>query len=103
VTDLQLAVAAPDAPAEEPGAATHCPYCALQCAQTLHREPGAGSEPRAETEPGAGPTAPPVRVEGREFPTNRGRMCQKGWTSAALLPLLMLMRKPHMGSTVAMH
>ena len=26
-----------------------------------------------------------------------------GWTSAALLPLLILMRKPHMGSTVAMH
>ena len=47
---------------------THCPYCALQCAQSLT--------------PDAGPT---VRVEGRAFPTNRGGLCQKGWTSGALL------------------
>lgn len=44
---------------------THCPYCALQCAQTLRGEPLA-AEPRA-------------------FPTNVGGMCQKGWTSAAVL------------------
>ncbi|HEX6360430.1 molybdopterin oxidoreductase family protein [Actinophytocola sp.] len=42
---------------------THCPYCALQCGMRL-----------------AGKT-----VEPREFPTNRGGLCQKGWTSAALL------------------
>ncbi len=50
--------------------ATHCPYCALQCAQTL--------TPTA-------PTSRGVRVEARDFPTNRGGMCQKGWTSGALL------------------
>ncbi|WP_270886673.1 molybdopterin oxidoreductase family protein [Pedococcus sp. 5OH_020] len=47
--------------------ASHCPYCALQCAQTL--------SPRPE---GLG-------VSGRPFPTNRGGLCQKGWTSADLL------------------
>jgi assimilatory nitrate reductase catalytic subunit len=50
--------------------ATHCPYCALQCAMTLTPEPGA-------------PT--PVTVTGRSFPTNRGGLCKKGWTSAELL------------------
>uniref|UniRef100_UPI001300B504 molybdopterin oxidoreductase family protein n=1 Tax=Desertihabitans aurantiacus TaxID=2282477 RepID=UPI001300B504 len=47
--------------------ATHCPYCALQCAQTLTR-----TDARVEVAP-------------RAFPTNRGGMCQKGWTSPALL------------------
>jgi assimilatory nitrate reductase catalytic subunit len=45
-------------------AATHCPYCALQCGQWV------GSD---------------GDVDGREFPTNRGGLCQKGWTSGALL------------------
>jgi assimilatory nitrate reductase catalytic subunit len=49
---------------------THCPYCALQCAQALHATPDAVS---------------PVRVEARDFPTNRGGMCQKGWSSAEVL------------------
>lgn len=49
---------------------THCPYCALQCAQTLTPVPGAPV---------------PVRVEARDFPTNRGGMCQKGWSSAEVL------------------
>jgi assimilatory nitrate reductase catalytic subunit len=44
--------------------ATHCPYCALQCGQWV----GPGGE-----------------VDGREFPTNRGGLCQKGWTSGSLL------------------
>ncbi|MGY0236455.1 molybdopterin oxidoreductase family protein [Longispora urticae] len=48
-------------------AATHCPYCALQCAMTLRRVEGT------------------VTVEPRDFPTNRGGLCQKGWTSADLL------------------
>ncbi|WP_314146452.1 molybdopterin oxidoreductase family protein [uncultured Leifsonia sp.] len=49
---------------------SHCPYCALQCAMTLTPSPGA-------------PT--PVTVAGRAFPTNRGGLCKKGWTSAELL------------------
>lgn len=49
---------------------THCPYCALQCAQTLVPSPG---------------SRVPVTVEGRDFPTNRGGLCQKGWTSAEVL------------------
>jgi assimilatory nitrate reductase catalytic subunit len=44
--------------------ATHCPYCALQCGQWV----GVGGD-----------------VDAREFPTNRGGLCQKGWTSGSLL------------------
>ncbi|HVU91771.1 MAG TPA: molybdopterin-dependent oxidoreductase, partial [Jatrophihabitans sp.] len=43
--------------------ATHCPYCALQCGMTM-----------------TGPV-----VGARDFPTNRGGLCQKGWTAAELL------------------
>jgi assimilatory nitrate reductase catalytic subunit len=43
---------------------THCPYCALQCGMTVTGE--------AEVAP-------------REFPTNAGGLCQKGWSSGALL------------------
>ncbi|RTL67982.1 MAG: nitrite reductase [Pseudonocardiaceae bacterium] len=43
---------------------THCPYCALQCGMTV----GAGGE-----------------VAPRDFPTNRGGLCQKGWTAGSLL------------------
>ncbi|MGX7825116.1 molybdopterin oxidoreductase family protein [Actinokineospora sp. 24-640] len=46
-----------------PAVDTHCPYCALQCGMRLSG----------------------ARVEPREFPTNRGGLCQKGWTSGALL------------------
>ncbi|WP_226344604.1 molybdopterin oxidoreductase family protein [Agilicoccus flavus] len=46
---------------------THCPYCALQCAMSVT------------------PTADGVQVAPRDFPTNRGGLCQKGWTSAAVL------------------
>lgn len=49
---------------------THCPYCGLQCAMTL--TPG-------------GVAGVSVSVTGRPFPTNRGGLCQKGWTSAELL------------------
>ena len=49
-----------------PGAATHCPYCALQCGLTV----AAGPQPT---------------VTPRDFPTNRGGLCKKGWTSTALL------------------
>jgi assimilatory nitrate reductase catalytic subunit len=49
------------------GVATHCPYCALQCGMTLL--PG-----------DAGWT-----VAARDFPTNKGGLCRKGWTAATLL------------------
>jgi assimilatory nitrate reductase catalytic subunit len=48
--------------------ATHCPYCSLQCGMDLVQAPGA-----------------PLSVAGRDFPTNRGTMCRKGWSAAALL------------------
>ena len=59
----------PPAAAGSAGTPTHCPYCALQCAMGLR---------------GTGGSQPPT-VEGRDFPTNRGALCQKGWTSAELL------------------
>jgi assimilatory nitrate reductase catalytic subunit len=46
---------------------THCPYCALQC--------GMGLRGSAST----------LAVEALDFPTNRGGLCQKGWTSVELL------------------
>ncbi|MFC9919266.1 molybdopterin oxidoreductase family protein [Agromyces binzhouensis] len=52
------------------GAGTHCPYCALQCAMTLTATDDATA---------------PIAVAGRDFPTNRGGLCKKGWTSAELL------------------
>ncbi len=50
------------------GVATHCAYCGLQCAMTL-----------------TGSSAADLTVSPRRFPTNRGGLCQKGWTSAELL------------------
>ncbi|WP_275001988.1 molybdopterin oxidoreductase family protein [Promicromonospora iranensis] len=50
---------------------SHCPYCALQCGMSLTR---------ARTDVTAAP-----EVQPRDFPTNRGGLCQKGWTSAAVL------------------
>ncbi|MGN7248422.1 molybdopterin oxidoreductase family protein [Janibacter anophelis] len=46
---------------------SHCPYCALQCAMTME------------------PVGQRVEVTARDFPTNRGGMCRKGWTSAEVL------------------
>lgn len=46
---------------------THCPYCALQCGMQLTLADGT------------------VSAEPRDFPTNRGGLCQKGWTAPALL------------------
>ena len=51
------------------GLPTHCPYCALQCATTLH----------PVDRPGA------VEVRPRNFPTNRGGLCRKGWTAPDVL------------------
>ncbi|MDF2092951.1 molybdopterin oxidoreductase family protein [Knoellia sp. 3-2P3] len=50
-----------------PSVETHCPYCALQCAQSLS------------------PAGQSVEVSGRDFLTNRGGLCRKGWTAAAVL------------------
>ncbi|MGN7949432.1 molybdopterin oxidoreductase family protein [Microbacterium sp. 22215] len=55
---------------------THCPYCALQCAMTLATTTTAATADRPML---------PVTVAGRDFPTNRGGLCKKGWTSAELL------------------
>jgi assimilatory nitrate reductase catalytic subunit len=46
---------------------THCPYCALQCGMALVRDNGT------------------LVVGARDFPTNRGGLCRKGWTAAELL------------------
>ena len=56
--------------------ATHCPYCALQCGMHLHV---AGER---------------VSIERRDFPTNRGGLCQKGWTAAELLDSPERLRTP---------
>ncbi|MET9442763.1 molybdopterin oxidoreductase family protein [Streptomyces sp. NPDC006610] len=48
--------------------ATHCPYCALQCATVL-----SGGRGQTSVEPVA------------DFPVNRGGLCQKGWTAPAVL------------------
>ncbi|WP_104166314.1 molybdopterin oxidoreductase family protein [Arthrobacter sp. SX1312] len=52
------------------GQPTHCPYCALQCAMTVTA---------SGTHDGG------ARVDGRDFPTNRGGLCRKGWSAAELL------------------
>lgn len=51
-----------------PATATHCPYCALQCGMNLKEQEG-----------GLAVAARP------DFPTNKGGLCQKGWTSVDLL------------------
>ena len=48
---------------------THCPYCALQCGMNL--VPGSDGLLTVAPRP--------------DFPTNKGGLCQKGWTSAELL------------------
>ncbi|MDV7132166.1 molybdopterin oxidoreductase family protein [Williamsia muralis] len=50
------------------GTATHCPYCGLQCAMNI-----------------SGNGAADAVVTPRQFPTNRGGLCQKGWTAADVL------------------
>ncbi|CAN5139946.1 molybdopterin oxidoreductase family protein [soil metagenome] len=47
--------------------ATHCPYCALQCGMMVVEADGEWS------------------IAARDFPTNRGGLCRKGWTAATLL------------------
>jgi assimilatory nitrate reductase catalytic subunit len=57
---------------------THCPYCALQCGTRLTGSRGTG-------ERGAGVQAASVEVVPSDFPVNRGRLCQKGWTAPEVL------------------
>ncbi|MBV8869357.1 MAG: molybdopterin oxidoreductase family protein [Acetobacteraceae bacterium] len=65
---------------------THCPYCALQCGMALVPDRGAW------------------RVAARDFPTNKGGLCRKGWTAAALLDSPDRLRAPlvrdHKGGTL---
>ncbi len=66
---------------QQAGTGTHCPYCALQCAMTVtagHRH-DADSHSHSHSHDGD------VTVTGREFPTNRGGLCRKGWSAAELL------------------
>ncbi len=55
--------------------ASHCPYCALQCAMTITPATPAG--------PAAARTV--ATIEGRDFPTSAGRLCRKGFSAAELL------------------
>ncbi|PPF53089.1 nitrite reductase [Clavibacter michiganensis] len=79
------------AAAIDPGTRGHCPYCALQCAMTLSPSvaDGPAGAPGGAAAGGAaaGPTParPVLTVSGRDFPTNRGGLCRKGWTSAEVL------------------
>ena len=57
--------------------ATHCPYCSLQCGMHLREAKD-----------------PVWTVEERDFPTNRGGLCQKGWTAAELLSSPERLRSP---------
>jgi assimilatory nitrate reductase catalytic subunit len=50
---------------------THCPYCAFQCGMTVTPGVASDAEPQVQADP--------------DFPVNRGQMCIKGFTSAALL------------------
>jgi assimilatory nitrate reductase catalytic subunit len=50
---------------------THCPYCAFQCGMTVTATDAERRDLSVRADP--------------EFPVNRGQMCIKGFTSAALL------------------
>jgi assimilatory nitrate reductase catalytic subunit len=59
---------------------THCPYCALQCGMTLT--------------PSGSDSQEGVSVTPRDFPTNRGGLCQKGWTSVEVLTVRDRLTRP---------
>src|SRR5450631_250347 len=58
---------------------THCPYCAFQCGMTVTTD-AVGEELKVQAD--------------AEFPVNRGQMCIKGFTSAALLDHPQRLRSP---------
>ncbi len=64
---MGIAVGTPVAAAQPRTTNTHCPYCALQCGMSLAQ---------------VGTT---LEVRSRDFPTNRGGLCRKGWTAAELI------------------
>ncbi|HWG00515.1 MAG TPA: molybdopterin oxidoreductase family protein [Trebonia sp.] len=65
---------------------THCPYCSLQCGMSLRAADGASDGAGEAGGAGhAGEAGGGLRVGTRDFPTNRGGLCQKGWTAAHLL------------------
>lgn len=63
--------------AADPTCATHCPYCSLQCGMHVRFEDNGG-----------------WTVTKRDFPTNRGGLCQKGWSAAELLENPQRLRTP---------
>ncbi len=68
---------------------THCPYCAFQCGIAMTVTEG--------DETSAGPPPDETSVTGDEtFPVNRGQLCIKGVTSAALLDHPARLRAPLM-------
>ncbi|EMY35384.1 assimilatory nitrate reductase (NADH) subunit alpha apoprotein, partial [Arthrobacter crystallopoietes BAB-32] len=75
------------------GTPTHCPYCALQCAMRLAPAADAAATNDGGAIASAVGLAPAVpaaagtelAVSGRDFPTNRGGLCRKGWSSSTLL------------------
>ncbi|MFE0508411.1 molybdopterin oxidoreductase family protein [Streptomyces sp. NPDC058964] len=67
----------PDTPHPPTTTETHCPYCALQCGTRLTRD-----------------RTTAVTVEPADFPVNRGRLCQKGWTAPEVLAATDRLRTP---------
>ncbi len=59
---------------------THCPYCAFQCGMTITAQHADRRQLSIQADP--------------EFPVNRGQMCIKGFTSAALLDHPARLRSP---------
>jgi assimilatory nitrate reductase catalytic subunit len=59
---------------------THCPYCAFQCGMEVSSLSNGSSGLRVVADP--------------DFPVNRGQMCVKGFTSAALLEHPKRLRQP---------
>src|SRR5688572_10264631 len=59
---------------------THCPYCAFQCGMTITTQQAAERTLSVEADP--------------DLPVNRGQMCIKGFTSAALLEHPARLRSP---------
>jgi assimilatory nitrate reductase catalytic subunit len=59
---------------------THCPYCAFQCGMTMTSTDRERRDLRVTADD--------------EFPVNRGQMCMKGFTSAALLDHPARLRSP---------
>ena len=62
------AMAADTSSADTRSADTHCPYCALQCGMTVSR----AADGRFGVQP-------------RDFPSNKGGLCRKGWTAGELM------------------